>query len=131
MKEKIIQLVWSRRDVAYQGRRLYFDQDYTTNIQKKRKQVREVIKQLKDKNVKAVSPFPAQLKIYLDSGANMFTTLARAASTLKNLGILIKVDECESCQEELLGESWSTETGKAGEATLNVTDMQTLLRDDE
>uniref|UniRef100_A0A3Q3FYM6 L1 transposable element RRM domain-containing protein n=1 Tax=Kryptolebias marmoratus TaxID=37003 RepID=A0A3Q3FYM6_KRYMA len=67
VKEKVIQMAWSRRDVTHHGRRIYFDQDYTVNMQKKRKKVREVIKQLKDKNVRAVSPFPAQLKIYLDS----------------------------------------------------------------
>uniref|UniRef100_A0A3Q0S3D6 L1 transposable element RRM domain-containing protein n=1 Tax=Amphilophus citrinellus TaxID=61819 RepID=A0A3Q0S3D6_AMPCI len=128
VKEKIIQMAWNRRDVAYHGRKIYFDQDYTANIQKKRKQVREVIKQLKDKNVRAVSPFPAQLRIYLDSGTKTFTTLARAASTLEDLGIHIKVDEHERCREELLGNPWTTAPGKAGEAMLSVSDMQALLQ---
>uniref|UniRef100_A0A087YQ94 L1 transposable element RRM domain-containing protein n=1 Tax=Poecilia formosa TaxID=48698 RepID=A0A087YQ94_POEFO len=113
VKEKVIQTAWNRRDVTHHGRRIYFDQDYTANIQKKRKQVREIIKQLKDKNVRAVSPFPAQLKIYLDSGAKTFATLARAASTLEKMGIHVKMDEREKYREELLGESWTAVSGKA------------------
>lgn len=131
VKERIIQMAWSRRDVTYQGRKIYYDQDYTANIQKKRKQVREVIKQLKDKNVRAVSPFPAQLRIFLDSGTKTFTTLARAAPTLEELGINIKVDEYESCREELLGDSWATVSGKTGDEMLSVKDMQALLQGDK
>uniref|UniRef100_A0A3B3XAJ7 L1 transposable element RRM domain-containing protein n=1 Tax=Poecilia mexicana TaxID=48701 RepID=A0A3B3XAJ7_9TELE len=128
VKEKVIQTAWSRRDVTHHGQRIYFDQDYTANVQKKRKQVREVIKQLKDKNVKAGSPFPAQLKIHLDSGVKTFATLARAASTLEKMGIHVKIDERERYREELLGESWTTVPGKAGETMLSITDMRAILQ---
>lgn len=128
VKEKVIQTAWSRRDVTHHDQRIYFDQDYTANVQKKRKQVREVIKQLKDKNVKAVSPFPAQLKIHLDSGVKTFATLARAAPTLEKMGIHVKIDERERYREELLGESWTTVPGKAGETMLSITDMRAILQ---
>lgn len=130
VKEKVIQTAWSRRDVTHHGKKIYFDQDYTANIQKKRKQVREVIKQLKNKNVRAVSPFPAQLKIHLDSGVKTFATLARAASTLEKMGIHVKIDERERYREELLGGSWTTVPGKAGEEMLRVADMRALLQGD-
>ena len=59
-KELVIQEAWKHRGgVIYKGQKIFFDQDYTSDIQKKRKQVREVIKQLKEKNIKAQSPFPA------------------------------------------------------------------------
>uniref|UniRef100_A0A3B5M1A6 L1 transposable element RRM domain-containing protein n=1 Tax=Xiphophorus couchianus TaxID=32473 RepID=A0A3B5M1A6_9TELE len=79
VKEKVIQMAWSRRDVTHH-----------------------------DINMRAVSPFPVQLKIYLDSSVKTFATLARAASTLEKMGILVKIDECERFREKLLGESWTT-----------------------
>uniref|UniRef100_A0A3B3XXM6 L1 transposable element RRM domain-containing protein n=1 Tax=Poecilia mexicana TaxID=48701 RepID=A0A3B3XXM6_9TELE len=124
VKEKVLQKAWSRRDATYHDRRIYFDQDYTANIQKKRKEVREIIKQLKDKNVRAVSPFPAQLKIYLDSGIKTFATLTKAASTLEKMGIQVKIDERERYREDLLGEPWTAVSGKAGEAMLSVADIR-------
>jgi hypothetical protein len=68
--------------VPCNGQKIFFDQDYTSDIQRKRKQVRDVMKLLKEKNIKAQSPFPAKLKIHLGSGTITFTTLADAATTL-------------------------------------------------
>lgn len=105
VKETILQQAWKKREVTYQAQRIFFDQDYTSDIQRKRKQVREVIKQLKDKKVKAQSPFPAQLKIHLETGVKIFPTLADAAPTLKEMGIHVAVDERDSLQTALLRNS--------------------------
>ena len=93
VRETILQHAWKKRGVTYQGQKIFFDQDYTSDVQKKREQVQEVIKQLKENKIKAQSPFPAQLKIDLDSGLRTFTTLSEAATTLRKMGINVKVDE--------------------------------------
>lgn len=113
----------------YQGQRIYFNQDYTVETQKKHKQVRDVIKQLKEKKIKAVSPFPAQLKIYLDHGTKTFSTLAQAAQTLEELGIHIKVDEQKEIRDELTRNTWSIDASKdtTGEATLSITDLRAFV----
>lgn len=67
-------------------RTIYFNQDYTTEIQKRRKQVRDVIKRLKEKDIKAQSPYPAQLKGFLETGIKVFNSLTEAASMLEGLG---------------------------------------------
>ncbi len=102
VKETILQQAWKKREVTYQGQRIFFNQDYTSDIQKKRKQVQEVSKQLKGKKVKTQSLFPTQLKIHLETSMKIFSTLADAAPTLKEMGIHVKVDERESLQMELL-----------------------------
>ncbi|KAI4827978.1 hypothetical protein KUCAC02_031334 [Chaenocephalus aceratus] len=61
--EQVIQQAWKQK-TTYEGRTIYFNQHYTNEVQKKRKQVRDVIKKLKDKKVKAQSPYPAQLKVF-------------------------------------------------------------------
>ena len=54
-----------------------FDQDLQ---EEKRKRVQEVIKKkkLKERNIKAHSPYPAQLKLFLDAGVRVFPSLLEA-----------------------------------------------------
>ena len=102
VREMILQQAWEKQGVTHQGQKTFFHQDYTSDVQKKHKQVQEVIKQLKENKIKAQSPFPAQLKIHLDSGVKTFTTLLEAAPTLRKMGINVKVGEREDHQRELL-----------------------------
>ncbi|KAM6989287.1 uncharacterized protein LKV04_008968 [Tautogolabrus adspersus] len=129
VKDTILQQAWKQREVTYQGQRIFFDQDYTADIQRKRKQVREVIKLLREKKVKAQSPFPAQLKIHLESGVKTFTTLADAALVLREMGIHVKVEERENLQKELLGNHWDTaqSSNASGLPTMTNTDLQTTV----
>lgn len=76
--------------------------------------MRDVIKKLKEKNVKAQSPYPAQLKVFLETGTKSFTTLAEAAPLLKDLGILVDEDETEKVQRVMTQGSWATVTGQRG-----------------
>lgn len=76
VKERVLRTAWQSGGVSFQGQRIFFDQDYTADVQNKRKQVRAVIKQLKEKKLKAVSPFPAQLKIFYEGEPKTFSTLA-------------------------------------------------------
>lgn len=51
-------------------------------VQKKRKEVREIIKQLKKKN--------GQLKVFLDTGRETFTVMEETLPMLKETGISVK-----------------------------------------
>ncbi|KAG7482229.1 hypothetical protein JOB18_016439 [Solea senegalensis] len=113
IKEYVIRQAWTQK-ISYEGHNIYFNLDYTTEVQKKRKQVRDVIKKLKEKNVKAQSPYPAQLKVFLDSGTKTFATLTEAAPMLKNMGINVEEDRMERLQREMMRNSWTTATGQSG-----------------
>ena len=130
-KELVIQEAWKHRGgVMYKGQKIFFDQDYTSDIQKKRKQVREVIKQLKENNIKAQSPFPAKLKIHLKTGAKTFMTLSDAAPTLHAIGIHVHLEECETLRAELLRNSW-TETSTSNRANvMSNADLKSFLHGD-
>lgn len=56
VKEQILRQAWKQCSITFQGNNIYFNQDYTNETQMKRMQVREVIKKLKEKNIKAQSP---------------------------------------------------------------------------
>lgn len=129
-KDHVIQQAWKRK-TTYEGRTIYFNQDYTTEIQRKRKQVRDVIKKLKEKNVKAQSPYPAQLKVFLETGTKSFTTLSEAAPMLKDLGIHVEEEESEKIQRVMKQGSWATVTGrreKRMQPCITETDLRALIQ---
>ena len=72
--------------ILFQGKRIYFDQDYSPDLQQKRMRVREVIKQLKKMDIQARCLYPAQLRVKLNTGEKTFASLTSAALLLKELG---------------------------------------------
>lgn len=111
VKQTVLQQAWKQRDVQFQGNRVYFDQDYSPEVQRKRKKVREVIKKLKERNVKAQSPYPAQLRIFFTSGPKVFSSLLEARSTLEELGINVEMDDREILEMEMASNHWTTQLG--------------------
>lgn len=109
MKQVVLKQAWEQRIVMFKGKRVYFDQDYSPEVQRKRKQVREVIKKLKERNIKAQSPYPAQLKVFLETGVKTFPSLVEAQLTLRDLGVLVEVEERDILERELLQDRWQTQ----------------------
>lgn len=131
VKDYVIRQAWKQK-TTYEGQNIYFNQDYTAEVQKKRKQVRDVIKKLKEKNVKAQSPYPAQLKIFLDSGTKTFTTLTEAAPMLKDMGIYVEEDRMEGLRQRITKEGWGTATGRKrrqNEPHITEEDIQALTEE--
>ena len=105
VKKAVLQQAWAQRQVKFQGEVIYFDQDYSPEVQRKRARVRGVIKQLKEKGIQAKCRFPAQLRVVLESGVKTFPTLVEAAPTLMELGIAVQVSERERLEQELSRET--------------------------
>lgn len=115
VKEAVLRQAWAQKQVKFQGKTIFFDHDYSPEVQKKRARLRGVIKQLKEKGVRARCRFPAQLRIDLESGPKTFPTLIEAVPTLQEMGILVKVSEREKMDRELSRELWKTrENGRRG-----------------
>lgn len=115
VKEAVLRQAWTQKQVTFQGKTIFFDQDYSPEVQKKRARLRTVIKQLKEKGVRARCRFPAQLRIDLDSGPKTFPTLVEAIPTLHELGVFVQVSEKEKMDRELSRELWRTrENGRRG-----------------
>ena len=127
VKEAVIKQAWSQKQILYKDQPIYFDHDYSPVLQKKRMQIRDVVYQLKMKNIKAKCIYPAQIKMSLKEGEKIYPTLVDAIPALKELGIQVKVDEREILEKELAGESWKT-TGKKKEESISTADVRALLR---
>lgn len=112
VKQAVLQQAWKQRDITFQGQKVYFDQDYSPDVQRKRKQVREVIKRLREKNIKAQSAYPAQLKVFLDTGVKVFPSLLEAQSFLKELGVAAEIEERDVLERELTQDTWTTQDNR-------------------
>lgn len=101
--------------MVFHGKIIYFDQDYSPDLQRKRARLRGVIKQLKEKGVRAKIRYPAQLRLDLESGPKTFPTLVEAIQTLHDLGVSVQASEREKMERELSREPWSRrENGRRG-----------------
>ena len=112
VKETILHQAWKQGNIQHDGNKVIFDHDYSQSLQKKRKAVWEVIKKLREKNIKARTIYPAQIKISLDSGDKTFPSLLDAQATLKDLGVDVAVDERDQVERELIPAGWTTQRGK-------------------
>uniref|UniRef100_H2MAH2 L1 transposable element RRM domain-containing protein n=1 Tax=Oryzias latipes TaxID=8090 RepID=H2MAH2_ORYLA len=129
VKQAVLQQAWKQRQVEFQGHKVYFDQDYSSDLQKKRKKVREVIKKLKEKNIRAQSPYPAQLRIFTQSGARLFPSLLEAKSTLKELGINMEMEDRDVLEMELARDGWKTHYNdrRQNRLQLSTADIRALI----
>ncbi len=58
--------------MLFQDKRIFFDQDYSPELQKKRAKVHAVVKQLKQRGIQAKCLYPARLKVKMDSEKKLF-----------------------------------------------------------
>lgn len=129
VKETVLREAWSQKEVKCKDNVIYFDQDYSPEVQAKRAKVRAVIKQLKEKGIKAKCRFPAQLRVNLTSGEKTFPTLIEALPTLERLGVEVQVNERDKMERELHLETWQQDRrrrGRGGE-TISNADLQSYI----
>lgn len=130
VKEAILRQAWVQKQVMYNNRRIYFDNDCSPDLQRKRAQVRDVIRQLKKKDITARSFNPAQLKISLTTGDKTFSTLADALPTLQELGIKTQMGERDALEMELSKTRWQTRRGgrhRINQATMSDADVKAFF----
>ena len=144
VKQTILQQAWSQGNIELEGKRVVFDHDYSQSLQRKRKAVWEVIKKLKEKNIKARTIYPAQIKITLDTGDRVFPSLLDARETLGQFGIKVDAEERDVFDRELMRDGWRTQGGKrrGGQQTqedigatrrgrqLNLDDIRSIIQED-
>lgn len=114
VKEQILQHAWRQRTVKMGEKQIYFDNDYSPELQKKRAQVRYVVKQLKEKNVKTKCMYPARLRMMVGSEEKTFHTVMDAAQVLKDLNIQVRVDERDKVERVLANHRWERRATNRG-----------------
>lgn len=117
IKELVLRSAWKKREVYLKGRRVYFDQDYPAETQKKRKAYTPVRKLLKEKGLRFQTPPPAKLRVFFEDGPIVYNSPAEAMEDLKKKGLTtasIRVDDAtvSASMEKLSKISWETAGAK-------------------
>ena len=60
----MLQAAWAKKDIRVNDCRIFFDEDFTTQVFKERAKYRQVRKQLQERNIKSRILFPAKLKLF-------------------------------------------------------------------
>lgn len=107
-KQQVLAKAWQMRNLQYKGRRVYMDHDYTPMLQKKRREYTEIKKQLREKNVRFQTPYPAKLRVHFADGTKTFNSAWEAAEGLLPLGIKTLVSEDQKMEKELDRIGWQT-----------------------
>lgn len=94
--------------------------DYTVKerispeLQRKRAQVRDVVKQLKQKNIKAKCIYPTRLRMTVGSEERTFETVMDEAPVLQDLNIQFRIDERNKVERELARHRWERRDANRG-----------------
>lgn len=87
-KDLVLQSPWRKGNIQYKGRRVFFEQDYTTDILAKRKAYAPIRRALKEKDVRFQTLHPSRLRVHLQTGPVMYKDAQEAADDLKRKGVI-------------------------------------------
>lgn len=127
-KQRILYAGWNAKGLQFEGNRITFDHDYSTALQRRRKEYGEIKRQLKERKIKFRSSYPAVLRVSLENGEKTFNSAWEAAEQLKHLGITVRLSEAELMEKELHQRGWTSQFRPGGEQLTRalVKDMEAL-----
>lgn len=86
-KELVLRSAWKKGEIRLDQQRLYFDQDYLTEIQKKRRAYAPTRKLLKEKGLRFQTPPLARLRVFFDSSPAIYNSTVEAMEDLRKRGL--------------------------------------------
>ena len=78
MKQKVLGTAWGLKKVEYHDRRIYFEQDYTSEIQDQRKGYKKVRAHLRKRNIGSYIKAPAMLKVFEGDKTTIYNSAKEA-----------------------------------------------------
>lgn len=87
-KEMILRDAWKKREILYDGKRVFLEQDYPTEIIMKRKAYSAIRKTLKEKALRFQTLHPARLRVHFETGPVVYNSASEATADLIKRGLL-------------------------------------------
>lgn len=113
-RQQVLQAAWKKREILCDGKRIYFDQDFTTRVQLERNRLRPIRKHLQERQVKSHIIYPAKLKVFGKDRTDIYDDAYEAA---KALDIKIPRSYQMDLEEKLReGDLWKRQTSRGGAA---------------
>lgn len=112
-KEDILRKAWAKKTVLWEGRRIYFDQDFPPVILQKRKEYTEAKQVLKRHNIRFQTPFPYKLRVFYEKGTRLYQSAEEATTDMIARGMPVtKIKTRESLAEQLARTAWTVVGGQ-------------------
>ncbi|XP_056598310.1 uncharacterized protein LOC130416975 [Triplophysa dalaica] len=89
-KELVLKEAWKKGHIQSNGRNIYFDHDFATEIVQKRMAYREIKKALKEKGVRFQTPYTS-MRIHWESGVGMYSSAHEAGLELRKRGLEVEI----------------------------------------
>lgn len=91
MKDEVLRLAWQKRGFTYKGKRVSLDQDYTTEVLKRRREYNEVKRVLKEKSIRFQTPYPAKLRVFFEGETRVYNSAEEATKDMVQRGFSVSV----------------------------------------
>lgn len=97
-KEDILKKAWQAKGFDFQGKRVYLDNDYAPEIQRRRKEYNGAKAALRDNNIRFQTPYPYKLKVFYNTGTITYNSAQEATEDMAERGnpSLSSKDPCRS-----------------------------------
>lgn len=104
-KQRVLQAAWEKKraPIMHADERIYFDQDYSATVMKKRGQYSWIRKELREKEIKSHFMYPAKLKVFTKGGVQVFNTATEANKALQAQNIIGMYSRAHDGQQERSG----------------------------
>ena len=89
VKEDILRQAWEKKGIELDGKRLYFDNDYATDVVEKRKAYGPIKATLKEKGIKFHTPY-TRMRVQWTTGTKTYESAEEVARDLTSKGIQMK-----------------------------------------
>ncbi|CAL9695084.1 unnamed protein product [Knipowitschia caucasica] len=133
-KQRVLHAAWSLKDIRINDQRIYFDEDYTTEVFKEHAKYRSARKQLQERKIKSRILYPTKLMLFLQDGkTKIFENPREAAEGLKDFGVTMEVPRKEPDWDSALrAAGWQSPRSRskrapAGEITASVESLRLSL----
>lgn len=86
IKEMILKEAWKKGVIQLNGRNIFFDHDYASEVIQKRKEYQKIKKVLKEKGIRFQTPY-TNMRIHWEDGAKVYCTARKAGLELRRRGL--------------------------------------------
>lgn len=87
-KDMVLRSAWKMKEILYEGKRVFFEQDYPTEVVMKRKAYSAIRKTLKEKGLRFQTLYPAKLRVFFDTGPIVYNSASHAREELRKRGVI-------------------------------------------
>lgn len=82
----VLRATWKKREITVEGKRVFFEQDFPTEILKKRRAYGDIRKTLKENGLRFQTLYPGKMKVFFSTGPVLYNSVEEATDDLKKKG---------------------------------------------